>query len=188
MSMLDLKLWRDMWRAKGQVVTIALVVASGVAAFCAALSTDFFGDRLAEALERSKVSLKYVVRAPRSSMLAFVSMGDGEPEYAFIDDASAGRLFSPERDAPPIGDEVSMIWTGSVALINDPIASAYEKLYFDNKGKRVLGMDPNVRPTVVTDAAAYRAYDEDAAHNELRARLSPFVDQIARAQLEIPEL
>ena len=39
MSMLDLKLWRDMWRAKGQVVTIALVVASGVAAFCAALST-----------------------------------------------------------------------------------------------------------------------------------------------------
>ncbi|MDQ0393118.1 carbohydrate kinase family protein [Labrys monachus] len=129
----------------------------GDVGFCAALSTDFFGDRLAEALERSKVSLNYVVRAPRSSMLAFVSMGDGEPEYAFIDDASAGRLFSPERDAPPIGEEVSMIWTGSVALINDPIASAYEKLYFDNKGRRVLGMDPNVRPTVVTDAAAYRA-------------------------------
>ncbi|MDA2890686.1 Dabb family protein [Mycolicibacterium sp. BiH015] len=37
------------------------------------------------------------------------------------------------------------------------------------------------------DAAAYRAYDEDAAHNELRARLAPFVDQIARAQLTIPE-
>lgn len=37
------------------------------------------------------------------------------------------------------------------------------------------------------DAAAYREYDEDAAHNELRARLAPFVDQIARAQVEIPE-
>jgi fructokinase len=129
----------------------------GDVGFCAALSTDFFGDRLAEALERSKVSLKYVVRAHRSSMLAFVSVGDGEPEYAFVDDASAGRLFSPERDAPAIGPDVSMIWTGSVALINDPIATAYEKLYFDNKGRRVLGMDPNVRPTVVTDARAYRA-------------------------------
>lgn len=37
------------------------------------------------------------------------------------------------------------------------------------------------------DAAAYREYDEDAAHNELRARLAPFVDQIARAQIEIPQ-
>lgn len=36
------------------------------------------------------------------------------------------------------------------------------------------------------DVAAYRGYDEDAAHNELRARLAPFVEQIARAQFEIP--
>ncbi len=37
------------------------------------------------------------------------------------------------------------------------------------------------------DAAAYGAYDADPAHNELRARLAPFVDQIARAQLELPD-
>ena len=37
------------------------------------------------------------------------------------------------------------------------------------------------------DVAAYRRYDEDAAHNALRARLAPFVDQIARAQFEIPQ-
>ena len=36
------------------------------------------------------------------------------------------------------------------------------------------------------DVAAYRGYDEDATHNELRARLAPFVEQIARAQFEIP--
>ncbi len=38
-----------------------------------------------------------------------------------------------------------------------------------------------------TDTAAYRGYDEDAEHNALRARLAPMVDQIARAQFEIPE-
>ncbi|VEG55162.1 Stress responsive A/B Barrel Domain-containing protein [Mycolicibacterium aurum] len=37
------------------------------------------------------------------------------------------------------------------------------------------------------DVAAYRAYDDDAAHNALRARLAPFVDQIARAQFEIAD-
>ena len=39
MSMLERKLVRDLRLVKGQVATIALVVASGIAAFCAALST-----------------------------------------------------------------------------------------------------------------------------------------------------
>lgn len=39
MSMLDRKLARDLWHARGQVLTIALVVASGIAAFSASLST-----------------------------------------------------------------------------------------------------------------------------------------------------
>jgi fructokinase len=129
----------------------------GDVGFCAALSTDFFGDMLAEALERSHVSLRYTVRAKRPSMLAFVSLGHGEPQYAFIDDASAGRLFDPERDAPAILPDVTMLQFGSVALINDPIATAYEKLFFANRHRRVLGIDPNVRPTVVTDAFEYRA-------------------------------
>ena len=39
MSMLTRKLVRDLWLVKGQVVTIALVVASGIAAFTASLAT-----------------------------------------------------------------------------------------------------------------------------------------------------
>jgi putative ABC transport system permease protein len=39
MSMLTRKLARDLWLVKGQVLTIALVVASGIAAFTASLST-----------------------------------------------------------------------------------------------------------------------------------------------------
>lgn len=129
----------------------------GSVGFCAALSTDFFGDQLTEALERSRVSLRYATRAPRHSTLAFVSLSEGEPQYAFIDDASAGRMFDPEKDAPAILPEVSMLQFGSVALINDPIASAYEKLFRANKHRRVLGIDPNVRPTIVKDPVEYRA-------------------------------
>ncbi|KWX68109.1 Dabb family protein [Mycobacterium sp. NAZ190054] len=71
-------------------------------------------------------------------------------------------------------------------------------------GLRALNCPGTVRYTVGTDAGlrdgnwdfvivadfedvtAYRGYDEDAAHNELRARLAPFVEQIARAQFEVP--
>ena len=37
------------------------------------------------------------------------------------------------------------------------------------------------------DIAAYHGYDGDAEHNRLRARLAPMIDQLARAQFEIPD-
>lgn len=37
-----------------------------------------------------------------------------------------------------------------------------------------------------TDAAAYQAYDLDAGHNRVRARLAPMTEQIARLQFELP--
>ena len=37
-----------------------------------------------------------------------------------------------------------------------------------------------------TDADSYRAYDQDAGHNRVRARLAPMAEQIARAQFQLP--
>ncbi len=37
-----------------------------------------------------------------------------------------------------------------------------------------------------SDAGAYVAYDQDARHNELRDRLRPMAEQIARVQFEVP--
>ena len=39
MSLLDCKLWRDVRSLAGQVITIALVVAAGLAVFVASIST-----------------------------------------------------------------------------------------------------------------------------------------------------
>ncbi|MGB3355259.1 MAG: Dabb family protein [Mycobacterium sp.] len=36
------------------------------------------------------------------------------------------------------------------------------------------------------DDAAYRGYDEDAEHNRWRARLAQLIEQVARAQFEVP--
>jgi hypothetical protein len=37
-----------------------------------------------------------------------------------------------------------------------------------------------------TDTEAYRAYDQDFAHNQARAVLVPLTEQIARIQFELP--
>jgi hypothetical protein len=58
-----------------------------------------------------------------------------------------------------------------------------------------LGLDAGLRDgnwdfVIVADFAdveSYRNYDLDEGHNALRARLAPMVEQIARAQIEVPD-
>lgn len=124
--------------------------------FLGALSTDLFGDDLAEGLRKSRVDLDYTVRTAEPSTLAFVSLGEGEPEYAFYDELTSSRLWSRAR-APAISDEVSVIHFGSISLINEPGASERLALLEAEARRRVISFDPNIRPTMIRDEAAYRA-------------------------------
>jgi fructokinase len=119
------------------------------------ISTDLFGQMLRGELGRSGVSGRYVHEDDHQTTLAFVSLGLDEPQYAFYDEATSSRLFDPLA-GPPIGAEVTMLQFGSVSLIGDPGGANLERLFHAHRGRRVLGIDPNVRPTLVRDGAAYR--------------------------------
>ncbi len=118
------------------------------------ISSDLFGEMLTAELARSQVSTRYVHSDDRQTTLAFVSLGKDEPQYAFYDEATSSRMFAPST-VRPIGAEVSMLQFGSVSLIGDPGAANLEALFHANKGHRVLGIDPNCRPTLVKDKASY---------------------------------
>lgn len=131
--------------------------------FLGGISTDFFGEMLAEELERSQVSLKYAGRSARPTTLAFVSLLHDEPQYAFFDENSAGRLHDPAAHEP-IGDEVEALHFGSISLIPEPIVGRLAAVMDANRGKRVLCYDPNVRPTLIHDRDAFCARVEQFAH------------------------
>jgi fructokinase len=118
------------------------------------ISSDLFGEMLTAELQRSSVSTDYVLSDDRQTTLAFVSLGKDEPQYAFYDEATSSRMFLPSS-VRPIGAEVSMLQFGSVSLIGDPGASNLEALFHANKGHRVLGIDPNCRPSLVKDRTGY---------------------------------
>lgn len=124
--------------------------------FLGGISTDFFGDMLAAELERSTVSLKYAGRSARPTTLAFVSLLHDEPQYAFFDENSAGRLHDPAEHTP-IGAEVEALHFGSISLIPEPSVSRLAAVMDQNRGKRVICYDPNVRPTLIQDRDAFRA-------------------------------
>ncbi|MCF6326726.1 MAG: carbohydrate kinase [Devosiaceae bacterium] len=118
------------------------------------ISKDFFGQMLLDGLKSSNVDLGLVAVSERPTTLAFVKLINGQAQYAFVDEGSAGRMIVPEQFAD-LPKTVTAMHFGSFSLINDPGASTYEKLAKNNSENLVISIDPNIRPTLVKDRASY---------------------------------
>ena len=126
--------------------------------FFSRLSTDFFGDLLAETLARNGVDGRYLKRAADPSTLAFVSPpSDGEPQYAFYANGAADRSMT-EHDLPAAFEEAVTCLHfsfGAITLLVEPAAGALEALMRREAKHRVLVLDPNIRPGLIPDRVAY---------------------------------
>ena len=140
-------------------VAIALGRLGRPVGFFGGLSTDFFGQQLTQGLRDSGVDLAQAVMNDRPSTLAFVRFNDGEPEYAFFDEGSVGRMLA-ENDLTGLPDEVTALHFGSISLIHDPAGATLEALARQQHGRRVVSFDPNIRPGQIKDREAYmRRFD-----------------------------
>ena len=120
------------------------------------ISSDMFGDQLIEALQTSKVDTQYCVRIDQPTTLAFVKLTNGQAQYSFFDENSAGRSLSADK-VPNFSQTISAFHFGAISLIPEPCGSAYEALLTDNADHSVISLDPNIRPSFITDAASHRA-------------------------------
>ncbi|MDH3265067.1 MAG: carbohydrate kinase [Paracoccaceae bacterium] len=123
--------------------------------FFTGLSTDLFGEMLAEALTASKVT-SLADRSDRPTTLAFVTLTKGHARYAFYDENTAGRMLAP-ADLPKLPKAVKAVFLGGISLMVEPCGTAYEALMKREAGARVTMLDPNIRPGFIKDEAAYRA-------------------------------
>ena len=124
--------------------------------FFTGLSSDLFGQILADSLTASKVDASLSQRGNRPTTLAFVTLDKGQARYAFYDENTAGRMLSPQ-DLPVLPDAISALFFGGISLVGEPCGSAYEALMLREAKTRVTMIDPNIRPGFITDEGAYRA-------------------------------
>ncbi|MCW1932731.1 carbohydrate kinase family protein [Pararhodobacter zhoushanensis] len=122
--------------------------------FFSGLSADFMGDILRAKLAEARVDTSLSVTADRPCTLAFVQLVDGQARYAFYDEGTAGRLLSV-ADLPNVTAQA--LFFGGISLVVEPCGATYEALMQREAGKRVLMIDPNIRPGFVRDEAGYRA-------------------------------
>ncbi|MCD1634145.1 carbohydrate kinase [Martelella mediterranea] len=130
--------------------------------FFSGLSSDLMGDIIREKLDASNVDHSYVATSDRPTTLAFVKLVNGAASYAFYDENTAGRMIT-EADLPVIGDDCSAMHFGAISLIPEPCGSTYEALLMREAEKRVISLDPNIRPSFITDADKHRARIERMA-------------------------
>ncbi|MDH5530906.1 MAG: carbohydrate kinase [Paracoccaceae bacterium] len=124
--------------------------------FFSGISTDLFGAQLVSTLTASKVATGMAVRSPRPTTLAFVEFVDGQAKYAFYDENTAGRMLGVE-DLPKLPDNVEAMFFGGISLVAEPCGTAYEALMLREASVRVTMIDPNIRPSFISDEPAYRA-------------------------------
>lgn len=120
------------------------------------LSTDHFGEFLAAQARANGICLDLTVRTPRPTPLAFVHYGPSGAHYTFYDDNSAGRGLTQD-ELPTIPDDVGILFFGGISLAVEPSGTTYTDLAIAQAPHRLIMVDPNIRPNLVTDAAAYRA-------------------------------
>lgn len=135
---------------------IALGRLDAPAGFFSGLSNDLFGAKLAHVLEESRVDTGFCARSNRPTTLAFVTLTNGQAQYAFYDENTAGRLLSV-GDLPTLPADVRALFFGGISLVNEPAAETYAALMEREAPARVTMLDPNIRPGFITDPAAYRA-------------------------------
>ncbi|WP_234996018.1 carbohydrate kinase family protein [Streptoalloteichus hindustanus] len=124
--------------------------------FLSRISTDTFGEALVERLRLSDVDVSMVQRGAEPTTLAVVGLAeDGSARYSFHVEGTADRLVA---DPGPLPDDVRALSLGTVSLLLEPGASAYEAmLRRESAAGRLVSLDPNVRAALVPDAGAYRA-------------------------------
>lgn len=125
-------------------------------AFCSRVSTDGFGAALLEGLAAAGVDVLLVQRGEEPTTLAAATIGaDGSAGYSFYTEGTADRLFALPGPLPPATRALSL---GTCSLVLEPGASAYEELLRRESARGVFtALDPNIRPGLIADPAAYRA-------------------------------
>ncbi len=138
-------------------VAVGLARLGAPAGYLGGLSGDPFGAFLAARLAAEGVDTTFAKRSAKPTPL-FVVAPDavGHPAYTAHAHDCADRDFT-EADLPrALGPEVDALAMGSYVLAIEPVGVALLALAERERARRVVSLDPNLRPAAVGDLGRWR--------------------------------
>lgn len=146
---------------------IALSKLGNDAGFLCPLSKDGFGDFMAQPLIDAGVSILLHERVFEPTTLAVVTLNErGQAQYEFY--RGAERALNTDALIAALPESLDVYQIGGFCAIEEEDAAIWLKVVEEAiKRDAMISIDPNVRPTLVSDFQAYKARVEqflDLAH------------------------
>lgn len=120
------------------------------------VSRDLFGVKITDNLAQSNVDQTHLIRSDRPTTLAFVQLANGQANYTFFDENSAGRMLYAS-DTPSLSKSVDTLYFGGISLASEPCGDAYLALAEQSAEHNVVMLDPNIRASFIADEKRYRS-------------------------------
>lgn len=123
------------------------------------LSSDRFGQMLNQGLRQAHVALARPAPVHQPTSLAVVGLDDaGKASYSFYRDGVADRQVSASglNSACQAVQHLQVIATGCLALVPDDGTHYLPWLQAQRAAGKLVVVDANLRPAIVSDMAAYR--------------------------------
>jgi len=126
--------------------------------YVSTLSTDSYGDLLANRLAECHVELRGNARCSAYTSLAVVSLdATKQPSYAFYREGTADRDVPVADIVASFPETMSIFHVGSCALIPGEDQDAWLQVVMAAKDRGALiSIDPNCRPSMTKDPTVYR--------------------------------
>ena len=126
--------------------------------YVSTLSSDYYGDLLANRLAQCNVKLRANARSSAYTSLAIVSFDEmNQPSYAFYRDGTADRDVPVADIVASFPERISIFHVGSCALIPSEDQDAWLQVAVAAKDRgAMISVDPNCRPSMTTDPITYR--------------------------------
>ncbi len=130
----------------------------GEVAFLGRLATDRFGRTLRAGLEADGVDLRFVGTTDAPTTLAIAELDDrGAATYRFHLDGTSAPGLELDDVVRALSTRPAALHVGTLGLAVEPIASALAAGIAGVDPSTVVMVDPNCRPSVIVDRAAYRS-------------------------------
>jgi fructokinase len=135
-------------------VTIAASRLGGTVGFAGQISSDLFGKAIRDYLQKNKVDTSFLLEHPAPSTLAFVAEMNGQAHFTFLSNGAANTLYNPQP-RPTFPDSLRFLQFGSISLLVEPTSSSILDIVKNHRDRATIVLDPNVRPALTPDKAAF---------------------------------
>jgi fructokinase len=121
-------------------------------AFLGHLSTDTYGQELAGLLRSDGINLDLTTTGLEPTTIAIANLdGDGLAEYEFLVEGTSAPNLTMAMVPEKLSADINALHVGTLGLALEPMASTLAALIRREAGRRLIMLDPNIRPIAAAD-------------------------------------